>query len=118
MEGLSGKAEELGSDYDRRPYGGQRLWKLVLDTQWDVSRRTAAIIFIIFRRFIELSVSLESENEGLIQPGHGGLDSRCLCCRVFCTYEGPLQGLWKKCRSTITVNTSLHMMLCRDNTVC
>lgn len=45
MEGLSGKAEELGPEYDKRPSDGEGLRKLVLDTQSDVSRRTVAIIF-------------------------------------------------------------------------
>lgn len=44
MEGLPGEAEELGPDYDKRSYVGERLVKLDLDTQSDVSRRTAAII--------------------------------------------------------------------------
>lgn len=38
MEGLPGEAEELGPDYDKRSYVGERLMKLDLDTQSDVSR--------------------------------------------------------------------------------
>lgn len=111
MEGLPGEAEELGPDYDQRSYVGERLMKLDLDTQSDVSRRTAAIIFIPG----DSLHSLEDKNEGLIQPGHDGPDSRCLCRRVFCTYGSPLQGSWKKCRSTITVDTSLDIVPCQDN---
>lgn len=102
---------------DGRRWGeGSR--KLELDTQSDVSRRAAAIVSISFQIFIELLVSLEGENEGLIQPGHDGLDSRCLCWRVSCTYGSPMCGSRKKCRSTSTMDTSLHIVLCGDNTVC
>lgn len=64
MEGLSGKAEELGLGYDKRPYVGAWLRKLDLDTQSDVSRRTAVIISISK----DSLHFLEDENEGL-NPG-------------------------------------------------
>lgn len=110
MEGLSGKAEELGLGYDKRPYVGAWLRKLDLDTQSDVSRRTAVIISIAK----DSLHSLEDENEGL-NPGTTVQTGGASVGGCFVHTDNPLQGSWKKCRSTSTVDTSLHIVPCQDS---
>lgn len=94
----------------------ESLKKLDLDTQSETFQgepRPSSVF--LCGEFIGLLVSLESEKEGLVQLGHHGLDSTCLCGRVFLYIrKAPCMGHGRN-RITNTVDLSLHIVTCQVN---